>query len=150
MEKNELSNDIQSPLIGQNIPSKNIIKLNADQNIDFKKYKNKKFILNFFASWCLPCKIEAPLLSELSSQIPLIGIAYKDKEKDIAKFLNDYGNPYSDIGIDQSGSIAIEWGVYGVPETFLIHENGKILYKHTGPISHKEYKHNILPLIKND
>ena len=85
--------------------------------------------MNFFASWCLPCKIEAPLLNKISLKIPIIGIAYKDKKEDMIKFLKNYGNPFDEIGVDELGSIAIEWGVYGVPETFLIDENGKIIYK---------------------
>ena len=74
----------------------------------------------------------------------------KDKEEDMIKFLKNYGNPYSEIGVDQLGSIAIEWGVYGVPETFLIDENGKIIYKHAGAISHEVYKDKIIPFINND
>tara|TARA_B100000579_G_scaffold433999_1_gene453894 strand:+ start:2752 stop:3285 length:534 start_codon:yes stop_codon:yes gene_type:complete len=150
IEKGESIEQIQSPLIGKNIPNIKIIKFNENQKISFSKYKNKRFILNFFASWCLPCKIEAPLLNKVSSKIPIIGIAYKDKEEDMIKFLKNYGNPFSEIGVDQLGSIAIEWGVYGVPETFLIDENGKIIYKHAGAISHEVYKDKIIPFINND
>ena len=120
------------------------------EKISFSKYKNKRFILNFFASWCLPCKIEAPLLNKVSSKIPIIGIAYKDKEEDMIKFLKNYGNPFNEIGVDELGSIAIEWGVYGVPETFLIDENGKIIYKYAGAISHELYKDKIIPFINNN
>ena len=66
------------------------------------------------------------------------------------KFLKNYGNPFDEIGVDELGSIAIEWGVYGVPETFLIDENGKIIYKYAGPISHEVYKDKIIPFINND
>ena len=116
----------------------------------WSKYKNKRFILNFFASWCLPCKIEAPLLNKISSNIPIVGIAYKDKKEDMIKFLKNYGNPFNEIGVDELGSIAIEWGGYGVPETFLIDENGKIIYKYAGPISHEIYKDKIIPFINDD
>ena len=150
IEKGESIEQIQSPLIGKNIPNIKIIKFNENQKISFSKYKNKRFILNFFASWCLPCKIEAPLLNKVSSKIPIIGIAYKDKKEDMIKFLKNYGNPFDEIGVDELGSIAIEWGVYGVPETFLIDENGKIIYKYAGPISHEVYKDKIIPFINND
>ena len=133
IEKGGPIEQIQSPLIGKNIPNIKIIKFNENQKISFSKYKNKRFILNFFASWCLPCKIEAPLLNKISLKIPIIGIAYKDKKEDMIKFLKNYGNPFDEIGVDELGSIAIEWGVYGVPETFLIDENGKIIYKYAGP-----------------
>ena len=150
IEKADLIEQIQSPLIGKNIPNIKIIKFNENQKLSFSKYKNKRFILNFFASWCLPCKIEAPLLNKISLKIPIIGIAYKDKKEDMIKFLKNYGNPFDEIGVDELGSIAIEWGVYGVPETFLIDENGKIIYKYAGPISHELYKDKIIPFINND
>ncbi len=150
MEKKVSIEQIKSPLIGKKFPIMKIIKFNGNHTISFSKYKNKKFILNFFASWCLPCKIEAPLLKKISSKIPIIGIAYKDEEKDMIKFLENYGNPFNEIGVDKVGSIAIEWGVYGVPETFLIDENGKIIYKYAGAISHEIYKEKIIPFIKND
>ena len=151
MKVNPSDDEIKSPLLGKNMPIANIIKFGKGDYINLEKYKNRKFIVNFFASWCIPCKIEAPLLSELSSKIDLIGISYKDKEIDMINFLNNFGNPYREIGIDQSGTIAIEWGVYGVPETFVVNKDGKIIFKHTGPINHKHMKNQILPLIdKND
>ena len=150
IEKADLIEQIQSPLIGKNIPNIKIINFNENQKISFSKYKNKRFILNFFASWCLPCKIEAPLLNKISSNIPIVGIAYKDKKEDMIKFLKNYGNPFNEIGVDELGSIAIEWGVYGVPETFLIDENGKIIYKYAGPITHEVYKDKIIPFINDD
>ena len=150
IEKGGPIEQIQSPLVGKNIPNMKIIKFNENQKINFSKYKNKRFILNFFASWCLPCKIEAPLLNKISLKIPIIGIAYKDKKEDMIKFLKNYGNPFDEIGVDELGSIAIEWGVYGVPETFLIDENGKIIYKYAGPISHEVYKDKIIPFINHD
>ena len=145
---------IASQLIGKNIPEiliprENYIKRNTDSdNIDFKKYHNQIFVVNFFASWCAPCKIEAPIIDELSKILPVIGIAYKDKFLDTKNFLNDFGNPYKEIGIDKSGKIAIEWGVYGVPETFLINKKGEIIYRHAGPILYKDFKDEFLPILK--
>ena len=145
---------IASQLIGKNIPEiliprENYINRNTDSdNIDFKKYHNQIFVVNFFASWCAPCKIEAPIIDELSKILPVIGIAYKDKFLDTKKFLNDFGNPYKEIGIDRSGKIAIEWGVYGVPETFLINKKGVIIYRHAGPILYSDFKDKFLPILK--
>jgi len=93
--------------------------------------------------------VEAPLIEDLSKIIPVIGIAYKDKDIDTKKFLEEFGNPYKKIGADSSGKIAIEWGVYGVPETFLINEKGDIIYRHAGPLLYNVFKSEILPLIKN-
>ena len=146
---NETVNDvIESPLLGKDIPNLNILKIKENKTINFSKYKNKIFAINFFASWCQPCKVEAPLLNKLSNKIDIIGISYKDNKTEMIDFLERYGNPYSEIGIDKKGSIAIEWGVYGVPETFIINDNGKILYKHTGPINYDDLNNKILPLIK--
>ena len=151
-EKSERS--ITSQLIGKNIPKiliprENYIKKNTkSDNIDFKKYHNQIFVVNFFASWCAPCRIEAPIIDELSKILPVIGIAYKDKFLDTKNFLNDFGNPYKEIGIDKSGKIAIEWGVYGVPETFLINKKGEIIYRHAGPILYGDFKNEFLPILK--
>tara|TARA_B100001175_G_C18936335_1_gene369253 strand:- start:23 stop:478 length:456 start_codon:yes stop_codon:yes gene_type:complete len=151
MKSNVSDEEIKSPLIGKSFPKINIVEFGKIENIDFNKYKNKNFAINFFASWCLPCKIEAPLLNELSSKIDIIGISYKDNKTGMVDFLKNYGNPYKQIGIDKSGSIAIEWGVYGVPETFIINNNGNIIFKHTGPINHDNLNNKIIPLIsKND
>ena len=91
MKVNPSDDEIKSPLLGKNMPIANIIKFGKGDYINLEKYKNRKFIVNFFASWCIPCKIEAPLLSELSSKIDLIGISYKDKEIDMINFLNNFG-----------------------------------------------------------
>ena len=152
-ERSERS--ITSQLIGKKIPKiliprENFIKkMNKLQYLDFEKYHNQIFAVNFFASWCSPCRIEAPIVDQLSKIIPVIGIAYKDKNLDTKKFLNDFGNPYKETGIDKSGKIAIEWGVYGVPETFLINKKGEIIYRHAGPLLYSSFKNEVLPLLKS-
>jgi len=93
------------------------------------------------------------IIDELSKILPVIGIAYKDKYLDTKKFLDNFGNPYIETGIDKSGKIAIEWGVYGVPETFLINKKGEIIYRHAGPLLYSIFKDEVLPFLessKND
>ena len=97
--------------------------------------ENKFYIINIWASWCAPCRVEHPFLLELNNQknIEIIGINYKDKIENAKKFLKEFKSPYELIISDKDGLISIEWGAYGVPETFLIH-NGKILRKYVGPL----------------
>ena len=145
---------IKSQLIGKNIPEILIPEvnyfrsLNGKQNLNFKKFQNQIFAVNFFASWCAPCRIESPIIEELNKIIPVVGVAYKDKFNDTKSFLNDFGNPYKMIGLDEYGKVAIEWGVYGVPETFLINKKGKIIYRHAGPLLYNTFKLEVLPLIQ--
>ncbi len=103
--------------------------------------KGRATIVNVFASWCAPCRIEHPFLVALSESAPVtqgrvavVGLNYKDEAENARRFLGALGNPYSAVGVDRSGRAAIEWGVYGVPETFLIAGDGRILEKHVGPL----------------
>jgi len=111
--------------------------------------KNNIVIVNFFASWCGPCHIEHPALVYLSKiqGIKLHGIAYKDRPKNSLSFLKSLGNPYDKIGTDLKGRVAIDWGVTGTPETFII-RNGIIRYQHIGPIHQMQMDDLILPIIK--
>ncbi|MBM3538270.1 MAG: DsbE family thiol:disulfide interchange protein [Alphaproteobacteria bacterium] len=111
--------------------------------------RSKVALVNVFASWCVPCRVEHPILMRLAreSGLTLYGISYKDKAEDSARFLRELGNPYAAIGHDESGRVGIEWGVYGVPETFVIDRTGHIRHKHVGPISPKDLQETILPLI---
>jgi cytochrome c biogenesis protein CcmG/thiol:disulfide interchange protein DsbE len=95
---------------------------------------NKFYLLNIWSSWCLPCRQEHIFLNNLSNQIEIIGLNYKDTEKNAMKFLKDFNNPYTLNLLDLEGIVAIEWGAYGVPETFLIY-NKKIIKKFIGPIN---------------
>ena len=148
-------NILKSQLIGNRIP--NVIIQQVDNNLitnnkelNFEKYKNRVFAVNFFASWCAPCRIEAPIIEDLSKIIPIVGIAYKDKPIDTKKFFEEFGNPYDQIGIDNSGKVAIEWGVSGVPETFLINDKGEIIYRHAGPLLYNTFNSEVLPIIKSN
>jgi cytochrome c biogenesis protein CcmG, thiol:disulfide interchange protein DsbE len=106
-------------------------------------------LINFFASWCAPCREEHAELMVLARQpgVRLEGIAYKDKPEDSRAFLDRLGNPYSRIGVDRSGTTAIDFGVYGVPETYVVDATGSIRYRHVGPLTAEDEKEKILPLI---
>ena len=112
--------------------------------------KGEVSLVNVFASWCLSCRYEHPFLMQLKAQgvVPIHGIDYKDKPDDAAKWLNDMGDPYTRTGADINGRVSIDWGVYGVPETFVIDRQGRIAYKQIGPIDRRVLDKTILPLIK--
>ena len=97
------------------------------------------YIINIWASWCVPCRTEHPLLMELSKNktVKLIGLNYRDSLNNAKKFINEFGNPYSQIIIDNDGTLSVEFGAYGVPETFIIDKNKKIVRKFIGPINNK-------------
>jgi cytochrome c biogenesis protein CcmG/thiol:disulfide interchange protein DsbE len=105
--------------------------------LDPAVFKGKVSIVNVWASWCVPCHDEAPLLKQLGkdTRLQLIGINYKDSPENARRFLGRYGNPFGMVGVDSNGRAAIEWGVYGVPETFIVGREGKIVYKLVGPIT---------------
>ena len=118
--------------------------------IKTKDIKNKKTLINFFASWCSPCKIEHPLFFKISKKYPelyLLGFNHKDPPSDAKKYLEDDGNPYDFVGVDSDGLIALEFGVFGLPETYLINEDGKIIYKFMGPLTMDILKNEIEPLL---
>tara|TARA_B100000676_G_scaffold13596_1_gene12279 strand:- start:700 stop:1224 length:525 start_codon:yes stop_codon:yes gene_type:complete len=123
---------------------------NANEIVKNENIKNKKVLINFFASWCLPCKVEHPLFFNISKEYPnlyILGINHKDKEEDAKKYLLEDGNPYTFVGVDHDGMIALEFGVFGLPETFLINEDGKIIYKFMGPLTVEIIKNEIIPLL---
>jgi cytochrome c biogenesis protein CcmG/thiol:disulfide interchange protein DsbE len=105
--------------------------------LDPAMFKGKVSIVNVWASWCIPCHDEAPLLTELGKdpRLQVIGINYKDGADNARRFLGRYGNPYRIVGVDGNGRAAIEWGVYGVPETFVVGRDGTIVYKLVGPVT---------------
>ncbi len=106
-------------------------------------------LVNVFASWCVPCRAEHPLLMRLAREgrVAVYGIAYKDRAADAAGFLRSLGNPFAAIGHDESGRVAIDWGVYGVPETFVVDAAGRIRYRHVGALTPDVLNRTILPMI---
>ena len=130
---------IPSYLIEKEVPKFTLKKSNLFKSFAREDLlKDNKKIVNFFASWCPPCKIEHPNLLKLSEKVKIYGIAKKDNDKEIEKWFEKSGNPFEKIGLDLDGSVGINWGVYGLPESFLIDEKGFIIYKHVGPIMEKD------------
>jgi cytochrome c biogenesis protein CcmG/thiol:disulfide interchange protein DsbE len=107
-------------------------------------------ILNVFASWCLPCRAEHPVLMRLAREagIPVYGLNWKDKPEAASAWLAELGNPFLRIGVDATGRAGIDWGVYGVPETYVVDATGVIRLKHVGPLSERDVEETILPLVR--
>jgi cytochrome c biogenesis protein CcmG/thiol:disulfide interchange protein DsbE len=135
---------IPSALIGRPAPQTALPALEGLVNngaqipgLDPNLFKGKVSVVNVWASWCVPCHDEAPLLTELANdkRLQLVGINYKDAPDNARRFLGRYGNPFGIVGVDTNGRAAIEWGVYGVPETFIVGREGTIVYKMVGPVT---------------
>jgi cytochrome c biogenesis protein CcmG/thiol:disulfide interchange protein DsbE len=110
--------------------------------LDPAAFKGKVSVVNVWASWCVPCHEEAPLLTQLAGdpRLQLVGINYKDAPDNARRFLGRYGNPFGIVGVDANGRGAIEWGVYGVPETFIVGRSGAIAYKMVGPVTLENFE----------
>lgn len=108
-------------------------------------------VINFFASWCEPCRIEHPILMRLAHEtgVPLYGIAYKDKPEDVARLLRQFGDPYHRIGLDLNGRTGLDFGVYGVPETYVLDKSGTIRKRFVGPLNVSVVETELLPLLKS-
>ena len=143
---------VPSALIGQAAPETRLPPLEGTElpGLDSAAFAGKVTLVNIWASWCAPCREEHPLLLALSQdrRFTIAGLNYKDKPENARRFLGELGNPYKAIGVDDAGRTAINWGVYGVPETFLVGKDGKILYKHVGPLSPDAITGELLPQIE--
>lgn len=151
------SSDLPSALIGRDAPKSDLPPLvglldGGTQVPAFSGdlYTGHVSLINVWASWCAPCREEHPLLVELGKQnkVQIIGLNYKDKQENAIRFLGQLGNPYDAVGVDSKGRAAIEWGVYGVPETFIVGPDGKIIHKHVGPLNPRVLQETILPIIE--
>jgi cytochrome c biogenesis protein CcmG, thiol:disulfide interchange protein DsbE len=141
---------LPSALLGKPVPSFALPPLLAEKpGLATADLKGGPVLVNVFASWCVPCRAEHPLLMRLASKgVPLYGIDYKDKRDDARQWLGELGDPYARLGADEGGKVAIDWGVYGVPETFVVDGAGTIRYKQVGPLSAAIIEDSILPLMK--
>ena len=143
-------NDIPSPFINKPAPEFSAPKLNApEQKLTPADLKGQVWLFNVWASWCVSCRAEHPILNQFAKQyaVVIIGLNYKDEPEDAKTWLKTLGNPYNVSIMDTDGRIGIDYGVYGVPETFVIDKKGLIRYKHTGPVSVDDIQNIFLPLI---
>jgi cytochrome c biogenesis protein CcmG/thiol:disulfide interchange protein DsbE len=142
---------VPSPLIGKSAPQFALPPLpGRDDGLSNADLANKISLVNVFASWCVACRDEHPLFMRLAAQgiLPIQGINYKDRPEDAERWLAQLGDPYTRIGADRDGRASIEWGVYGVPESFLVDGNGRIIYKHIGAVTREALEETILPLVE--
>jgi cytochrome c biogenesis protein CcmG/thiol:disulfide interchange protein DsbE len=119
-----------------------------DQRMTPDKLLGRPWVLNVFASWCATCVEEVPQISELARHVILIGLNKEDEEPKARQWLQRYGNPYAMILVDNDGKASIDWGVYAVPETFIMDKKGVVRYKYLGAIPDQELRNKILPLIQ--
>lgn len=142
--------EIPSPLIGKPVPVFDLPAVKGRQlGLSTATLQNEVALVNVFASWCTACREEHPLIMKLmaSGTVPIHGLNYKDKPDDAAKWLDELGDPYTRTGADINGRVGIDWGVYGVPETFVIDRHGRIAYKHIGALTPRVLQEKILPLV---
>ena len=141
---------VPSPFIGKPAPAFRLEQL-QDEGLAFapQDMKGKVWMLNVWASWCVSCRVEHPLLVEMSRSrvVPIVGLNYKDTREEGVQWLAKFGNPYELSAFDVEGKVGIDYGVYGVPETFVIDKEGVIRYKQIGPITRQALEKTILPLI---
>jgi cytochrome c biogenesis protein CcmG, thiol:disulfide interchange protein DsbE len=143
--------EVPSPLIGKPAPAFALTRLdNPQQTIRREDMLGKVWMLNVWASWCVACREEHPLLVQFASRqlLPIYGLNYKDARVEGQQWLNRFGNPYTASLFDQDGRVGIDWGVYGVPETFIIDQQGTIRFKHIGPLTPEVLRSRIEPLVR--
>lgn len=141
---------VPSALIDQPVPDFTLPALNeGGAGLSKADLGGEVTLVNVFASWCVPCRVEHPLWMELAERTPvrLVAINYKDKPEAARAWLRRLGDPYSRIGADVSGRVGIDWGVYGVPETYLVDRSGRIRFKHVGPMTEEVLTDRVLPII---
>ena len=143
--------EVPSPLIGKPAPAFNLPQVaDAGQSLSPADFKGQVALVNVWASWCVSCRQEHPVLLQLARQnvVPIYGLNYKDQREAANGWLDQFGNPYTVSAFDADGRVGINWGVYGVPETFVIDKAGLIRHKHTGPVTPDVLEKEILPLVK--
>jgi cytochrome c biogenesis protein CcmG/thiol:disulfide interchange protein DsbE len=141
--------ELPSALIDKEAPPFQLAGLNGD-GIARDALRGQPVLINFFASWCVPCREEHPLLMRLAEQdhVPLYGIDYKDRPEAARSLLNEFGDPYRAIGLDRDGRVGLDFGVYGVPETYVLDGSGHIRKRFVGPLTAAQVNQELLPLLK--
>ena len=143
--------EVPSPLIGKPAPGFSLPSLDDPQKmVSNEDFKGKIWLFNVWATWCVSCRAEHETLVNLDKQtdVPIVGLDWKDETAAAQQWLQSLGNPYEAIAFDATGRTAIDWGVYGAPETYIIDQQGIIRYKHTGPLTDEILRDKILPLIQ--
>lgn len=141
--------EVPSPLVNKQAPEFSLPLL-EDPGVQrtLQEMKGKVWVANFFASWCVPCLAEHPLVTELARSTTVVGINYKDKQEDATRWLARNGNSYAMVLVDREGKVGLDYGVYGVPESYVIDKEGVIRYKQIGPITPQALQEVLLPLLK--
>ena len=142
---------VPSPLIGKPVPEFALGPVQGRTlGLSSADLREEVTLVNVFASWCVACRDEHPLLMTLEREgvVPIHGLNYKDAPADAAAWLDALGDPYTRIGADLDGRVGLDWGVYGVPETFVVDRNGHIVYKHIGPVTPRVLDEIVLPLVR--
>ena len=142
--------DLPSALIDKPAPTFKLPPINGDdEGFSSEQLTGDVSLVNVWASWCPPCRVEHPLLMRLAKEgVTIYGINFKDKPAEARAFLTQLGNPFKSVGADRTGRAAIDWGVYGYPETFVIDRTGHIRYRHVGPLTADDLSDKIYPLLK--
>jgi cytochrome c biogenesis protein CcmG/thiol:disulfide interchange protein DsbE len=143
--------EVPSPLIGKPAPPFSLATLeDGGRQVTPREFAGQPWVLNVFASWCGPCREEHPLITDLAKRTstPIYGLNYKDQQADAERWLRQFGNPYKSVLVDRDGRAGIDYGVYGVPETFVIDRHGVVRFKKVGPLTPEVISTKILPLLK--
>ncbi|MBX3646361.1 MAG: DsbE family thiol:disulfide interchange protein [Rhodocyclaceae bacterium] len=143
--------EIPSPLVGKAVPTFNLPPVKGRTlGLTNSNLVGEVSLVNVFASWCVACREEHPIIVDLARRhvVPIHGLNYKDKPDDAARWLDEWGDPYTRTGADIDGRVGIDWGVYGVPETFVIDRDGRIAYKHIGPMTKEFVAEKLVPMIE--
>lgn len=141
--------EVPSPLIGKSAPNFNLKLLGDGTSYSTADLNGRPVLVNFFASWCEGCQVEHPVLLKLAKEfnVEIIGMDYKDKAEDVSNWLARHGNPYRKVVMDEEGTAGLDWGVYGVPETFVLNASGVIVFKQIGPMTEEVWREKIAPLM---
>lgn len=139
---------VSSGMVGRAAPAYALERLSGGEDVSSAAFEGRPHLINVFASWCAPCRVEHPLLMELSARgVPIVGVAYKDDADDTARFLRELGDPFAAVGMDRDGRYGLELGVAGAPETFVIGADGRVRAIHRGPLTEEIIAREIMPAL---